>query len=141
MTKLYHDNQRWQVPGQQGRGASREDVPSSPEQLAAWLNARNVPRSAEQSAGLFSPGVPNSAVEQTPALDASIAKARHTAALRQLEQAGNEQQRQADAIRRGNAEELAGWILDHATCAQVEQLFAAIGARFHELRKATPCTR
>lgn len=31
---------------------------------------------------------------------------------------------------------LTEWLLDQATPAQVEQIFAALGARFHELRKA-----
>ncbi len=31
---------------------------------------------------------------------------------------------------------IGDWILDRATPAQIEQLFAMIGARFHELRTA-----
>lgn len=42
MTKLYHGNGAWQVPGQQEKGAERVDVPSSPAELAAWLNDRGV---------------------------------------------------------------------------------------------------
>jgi hypothetical protein len=34
----------WQVPGKQDRKADRVDVPSSPLELAAWLNARRVGR-------------------------------------------------------------------------------------------------
>jgi hypothetical protein len=45
MTKLYHgpEGKGWQIPGQQDRKAERLDVPSSPADLAAWLNARHVP--------------------------------------------------------------------------------------------------
>jgi hypothetical protein len=45
MTKLYHgpEGQGWQIPGQQDRKAARLDVPSSPADLAAWLNERAVP--------------------------------------------------------------------------------------------------
>lgn len=43
MTKLYHDAESWIVPGQQGKGATRADVPISPPELAAWLNDRRVP--------------------------------------------------------------------------------------------------
>src|SRR4051812_40858434 len=39
--KLYHE-QVWVIPGKQGRGAERVDVPSSPADLAAWLNERQV---------------------------------------------------------------------------------------------------
>ncbi|MGE0178954.1 MAG: hypothetical protein AB7O91_03935 [Sphingomonas sp.] len=42
MTKLYHDAGAWVVPGEQGRGAERVDVPGSPAELAAWLNDRDV---------------------------------------------------------------------------------------------------
>lgn len=42
MTKLYHNGQLegWQIPGEQDKGAERIDVPSSPAELAAWLNHR-----------------------------------------------------------------------------------------------------
>jgi hypothetical protein len=33
------------------------------------------------------------------------------------------------------ADQLEEWLLDRATPGQVERLFAALGARFHELRK------
>lgn len=44
MTKLYHgpEGQGWQIPGAQDRKAARVDVPSSPAELAAWLNERHV---------------------------------------------------------------------------------------------------
>jgi hypothetical protein len=35
-------NTGWQIPGQQDRKAQRVDVPSSPAELAAWLNERHV---------------------------------------------------------------------------------------------------
>jgi hypothetical protein len=42
--KLYHNGQLegWQVPGKQDKRAERIDVPSSPAELAAWLNHRRV---------------------------------------------------------------------------------------------------
>jgi hypothetical protein len=44
MPKLYHNGQLegWQTPGKQDKHAARIDVPSSPEELAAWLNHRRV---------------------------------------------------------------------------------------------------
>lgn len=44
MTKLYHNGQRegWQIPGEQDKSAHRIDVPSSPAELASWLNLRRV---------------------------------------------------------------------------------------------------
>jgi hypothetical protein len=39
--KLYHE-QIWVVPGKQGRGAERVDVPTTPAELADWLNDRRV---------------------------------------------------------------------------------------------------
>jgi hypothetical protein len=52
MPKLYYSLGRasdpelsdpWQVPGKQDKKAERVDVPGSPDDLAAWLNARRVP--------------------------------------------------------------------------------------------------
>jgi hypothetical protein len=42
--KLYHNGQLegWQIPGKQDKRADRFDVPSSPAELAAWLNHRRV---------------------------------------------------------------------------------------------------
>lgn len=42
--KLYHNGEPegWQIPGKQDRKAERIDVPSSPADLAAWLNVRDV---------------------------------------------------------------------------------------------------
>lgn len=42
MPKLYYQKGAWEIPGQQDRHATRVDVPNSPAELAAWLNARNV---------------------------------------------------------------------------------------------------
>ena len=39
MPKLYLEAGSYVVPGKQGRGAERVNVPSNPEQLATWLNA------------------------------------------------------------------------------------------------------
>jgi hypothetical protein len=43
MPKLYHQAMGWTVPGKQDRNATRVDIPSNPELLAAWLNEREVP--------------------------------------------------------------------------------------------------
>lgn len=43
MSKLYHHAGSWQLPGKQDKHAERIDVPNQPEQLAAWLNERQVP--------------------------------------------------------------------------------------------------
>ena len=50
MPKLYNHEGSWQIPGQQDRKARRVDVPSSPAELAAWLNDRNV--TADETAAL-----------------------------------------------------------------------------------------
>jgi hypothetical protein len=44
MPKLYHNGQLegWQIPGAQDKRAKRIDIPSSPPELAAWLNHRRV---------------------------------------------------------------------------------------------------
>jgi hypothetical protein len=42
MAKLYYRAGQWQVPGYQDKGAERVDVPTSPETLASWLQARSV---------------------------------------------------------------------------------------------------
>lgn len=63
MSKLYFlaagEARGWQVPGQQGKGAQRVDVPNSPEALAAWLNERHVP--AVAIAELGAPGTADAA--------------------------------------------------------------------------------
>ena len=41
----------------------------------------------------------------------------------------------ADIVESQDAGAIAAWILDEASPAQIEQLFGALGARFHELRK------
>lgn len=94
MTKLYYDAGTWTVPGQQGRGATRCDVPNNPAELANWLNSR-----------ALKPHTPVSAAQSTSA----------------------EAELDADAV--------CEWILDRATPAQVEHLFAVLGTRFHELRR------
>jgi hypothetical protein len=52
MPKLYHHADAWQVPGRQDRKAKRVDVPSSPPELAAWLNSRRVPLEGDAFDGL-----------------------------------------------------------------------------------------
>jgi hypothetical protein len=52
MPKLYHHAEGWQVPGRQDKKAIRVDVPSTPPELAAWLNARRVPLEGDAFDGL-----------------------------------------------------------------------------------------
>jgi hypothetical protein len=54
MTKLYHNGEPegWQIPGNQDKRAERVDVPSSPAELAAWLNVRDVSPRAEPAASI-----------------------------------------------------------------------------------------
>jgi hypothetical protein len=42
MPKLYHQEGEWIVPGQQAKHAIRADIPSTPAELAHWLNERKV---------------------------------------------------------------------------------------------------
>jgi hypothetical protein len=69
MTKLYHSSELdgWQIPGQQDRKAERVDVPSSPADLADWLNARFVsPRvSAELEEAAFQNSIDTAAEQRT----------------------------------------------------------------------------
>lgn len=124
MTKLYHGSQGWQVPGSQDKAAVRADVPNGPAELAAWLNDRGTPATIG-GADYAGSGDP---------LDRYVAKEAAGASSRELAEAENKARRATAALERASAEAIADWIFDHAKPAQVEQLFAALGARFHEMR-------
>ena len=129
MPKLYHNGTDWQLPGQQDTGAVRVDVPHSPAEAAAWLNARAV-----------SPGAPGDQLalptgdQGNPALEASGRRALEAHHRRELEEATRQAKRATEAMQRGAVEDLEQWIFDQATTDQVERIFAALGARFHEMR-------
>lgn len=131
MPKLYHNGQAWQVPGQQDNGATRVDVPTSPAEAAAWLNARAVPAHTEGEAPDL---VSQLANQRNPELEQHVAKCADQAKARELEEARRKAASAAAALERDSAEHVAAWIFDQATPAQVEQLFAALGTRFHEQR-------
>lgn len=120
MTKLYHDaGEGWQIPGQQSKAAERIDVPNPPAELAAWLNARQVPPEGDAFDGLV-PG--NAAAHEL------LAEFRGHKPEPQLAS--------APAIPRPpSCGELVEFVLDGATVAEVELIFSAIGTRFAELRK------
>ncbi len=113
MTKLYVEGPdcTWTVPGQQSRSALRVDVPNGPAELAAWLNARCVPEG--DAGGRYD-------LPEQPPTVAPVAP----------NDAG------AGAAIAAGADQVADWILDRASAAEVERLFSCLGARFHELRKA-----
>jgi len=141
MTKLYHGPEGWQVPGQQGAGAERVDVPNSPAELAAWLNDRGTPSSIDAGGDAAvapshaQPRVAQLTDQRNPELDEAIARSSQLARTRELAEAERKAANAAKAIDRGSAEHVAAWIFDQATPAQVEQLFTTLGTRFHELRK------
>jgi hypothetical protein len=122
MAKLYYRAGQWQVPGYQDKGAERVDVPTSPETLASWLQARSVKAD---------PTVWNDDDDETQLASA----AESTADLRVRPQT-EEPPRVSPAIARPpSCGELVEFVLDGATVAEVELIFSAIGTRFAELRK------
>ncbi len=108
MPKLYFEEDRWVVPGQQTRAAVRHDIPSAPAELADWLNHRD----AKPDGG-----------PQHPSLSgAAIAPPDHDLS--------------GHPIAAIDPTSVTEWIFDQATPAQVEVVFAALGTRFHEMRRA-----
>ena len=57
------------------------------------------------------------------------------AAVKRCPKCGDRPVIAADIVESQDAGAIAAWILDEASPAQIEQLFGALGARFHELRK------
>lgn len=126
--KLYHEAETgWIVPGQQGRKATRVDVPTSPpEALADWLNARRVgvePGAAEAEPASTvldpSPEAPQEPARAAPSDNCPACHRNDRAALK--------------IAQSGDIDALAGWLMT-AQPWQVERLFEALGARFAELR-------
>lgn len=109
MPKLYHQAEGWTVPGKQDRHAQRVDVPSNPEQLADWLNDRCCP--VDEGSAPFEPMALGKAAPLAPPPG------------------------RPDEPIQQSAEAIADWLLDHATQAEVEQVFSAIGCRWGEARK------
>ena len=103
MPKLYNENDQWVVPGKQGSHSIRQDVPSVPSDLCAWLNERRVP----------SEPVGTSTAEPAPNTVPDTVS--HCTTL--------------------DAGKIIEWIMDTATAAQIENIFTALGVRFHELKK------
>lgn len=126
MPKLYHNGTAWQLPGQQDNGAVRVDVPHSPAEAAAWLNARAV-----------SPGAPGDQLalptgdQVNAALEASGRRALEAHNRRKIEEAERRAARAAEAVERESAELIADWILS-TNQTQAASLFAALGNRFNE---------
>jgi hypothetical protein len=102
------------------------DVPTDKPGLLAFLSDRNVPAQPDERAKVDALRVPLErdpldAPAATPATPAAVAA--DPAAVARRERAF-----EADAI--------VEFILDRASVAQVEAIFAAIGTRFAEARKA-----
>jgi hypothetical protein len=107
MPKLYFEDDRWVVPGQQTRAAVRHDIPSTPTELADWLNNREAkkagePQGASETQRAQPPADHDASQQTSPTIDPAL---------------------------------VSEWIFDQATPAQVEAVFAALGTRFHEMRR------
>lgn len=114
MAKLYFQDGAWLTPGSQSKEAERVDVPTAPQELADWLNARAVTPTGDPAASAPPPR-PSSA---------------------NCPDCGRSDRGAERAAESGDLEAIKGFILDQATPFQVEGIFGAIGTRFHELRKA-----
>lgn len=126
--KLYHWLGRWQLPGQQDKGASRIDIPNTPAEMAAWLNERRVPiclaqadphASAVQYYG-FDPTQPGSGDPAPRETEKPPVPCESPALI----------SRPSD-----RADEIQNFILNEATVGEVEYIFACIGTRFAEMAK------
>lgn len=104
MPKLYHQDGKWIVPGQQSKSATRHDVPATPLELANWLNERAATTEASQH------------------VDDETAQS-------------SAQDKQPEPRQSLNPELVQQWLMDEASGAQIEQLFTALGVRFHEMRR------
>lgn len=135
MTKLYHDGTAWQVPGKQAKHAARIDVPRSPAELAAWMNARGVPAKAGDP---LMPAITDAndyaGSSLPPHVETHVQRAGNQATRRALEDAERKMQRAITTLERDSGDAICKWILELATPHQVERCFEALGARFHELR-------
>lgn len=140
MTKLYFSEGGWSVPGKQPEGASRIDVPNSPEALAAWLDERQV----SPDAFTVAPGGLNRVYPTSEGIEDALADSLANAAARVMEEArercpkcGDRPPTAAAIVESQDVGAITDWIFDQASAGQVEQVFAALGTRFHELRKVT----
>jgi hypothetical protein len=123
--KLYFHLRDWQLPGQQDKGASKVEIPTDAAGLCAWLNERRVPislsladpdKSAEQAygeRGLYHHPEPSPPINMaTAAIPQRPAPPSHDAAG------------------------IEDFLLNRATVAECERIFAALGTRFAEARRA-----
>lgn len=134
MPKLYYNGHTWQVPGQQDSTAERIDVPTSPADAAAWLNARGV----LAHAGSPARPLPSQLTEaHNPELEQHVGKCATQAQARQLELAEARAARAIKDARDGAADAIANWIFDEADAHQVHQLFGALSDRFYTATKPT----
>jgi hypothetical protein len=128
MTKLYYDpldGGGWQVPGKQAKGALGMKVPSSPAELAAWLNERKAP--------FYGPKM-NLEMIADP-MDAGPPEFRGTVASDRCP-ACNRTERTAELIAQsGDVDRIADWIMEKTDQRGIERLFEALGARVGELRR------
>jgi hypothetical protein len=129
MPKLYHNSARWQVPGQQDKTAERIDVPASPAELAAWLDARGVPPHAGTSRLTVSPAFAADTAELIDVIDASAAKHEASDRCGACSRLLVATERGAELLRNGReAEAIAEWLADAPTWA-VARVQEAISER------------
>lgn len=120
--KLYNHQGQWQLPGQQDKKAAKLDVPTSAPDLCAFLNARQVSFDPVS----YSAGEPKdedpmgdgSDYGVTPIVDKPIHHVEHV----------------TGALSVTDISDVEDFILNRASVAQVENLFARLGTRFAELR-------
>lgn len=109
--KLYYWLNDWQLPGQQHKGAGRVEIPTDAAGLCAWLNARKVPicLPLNPPPAPAEPAAPEPIQLRPPVAAAAPCR---------------------------TASDIVEFILDGATVAEIENIFAALGTRFAEQRKA-----
>jgi hypothetical protein len=106
--KLYHFAGTWQLPGQQDKGASRVEIPTDASGLCHWLNERRVRIAMPLQEPVNGP-------QSTASPSAPISGPSSPATL--------------------SASEIEAFILDRASVAEVERIFACMGTRFAEARR------
>jgi hypothetical protein len=140
MPKLYYGagSAPWMVPGKQARYAYRVDVPSTPNELAQWLNDRGVPCEVIGDGEAVAPAelqiVPDKSVpdgysfQPSPKRDEQCPRCKfdHASAERTAEV----QMRQATVQGR------VAWV-EQASAYELGELASAIAHRFEQLAKGT----
>lgn len=117
MPKLYRENGLWVVPGQQGKKAERVDIPSTPAELAAWLNVRE--QQQEIAPEVEQPPVPQNGSVACPRCKMLPGLA----------------ERSAKALaERAITEERIRWIAEEADPGTLGRLAAAVAERFNNLK-------